>query len=92
MGEILDRSLHIDTQIAAQYSTVETMRVMFEEVCPVMVVVVVVTLVPSNYKVSTFVLSQCLSLHTNKPVLTHRLIKMQSEKSGNQSNKCYSVL
>ncbi|XP_030276580.1 RING finger protein 207 isoform X1 [Sparus aurata] len=32
MGEILDRSLHIDSQIAAQYSTVETMRVMFEEV------------------------------------------------------------
>uniref|UniRef100_A0A3P8NJ27 RING finger protein 207 n=1 Tax=Astatotilapia calliptera TaxID=8154 RepID=A0A3P8NJ27_ASTCA len=31
MGEILDRSLHIDSQIAAQYSTVETMRVMFEE-------------------------------------------------------------
>lgn len=33
MGEILDRSLHIDGQIALQYSTVETMRVMFEEVC-----------------------------------------------------------
>lgn len=33
MGEILDRSLHIDSQIALQYSTVETMRVMFEEVC-----------------------------------------------------------
>lgn len=32
MGEILDRSLHIDSQIAAQYSTVETVRVMFEEV------------------------------------------------------------
>uniref|UniRef100_A0A3Q4BF29 RING finger protein 207 n=1 Tax=Mola mola TaxID=94237 RepID=A0A3Q4BF29_MOLML len=32
MGEILDRSLHIDSQIGAQYSTVETMRVMFEEV------------------------------------------------------------
>ncbi|KAG7226717.1 hypothetical protein INR49_014065 [Caranx melampygus] len=32
MGEILDRSLHIDNQIAAQYSTVETMRVMFEEI------------------------------------------------------------
>ncbi|XP_056887195.1 RING finger protein 207 isoform X2 [Takifugu flavidus] len=32
MGEILDRSLHIDSQIALQYSTVETMRVMFEEV------------------------------------------------------------
>ncbi|XP_070706361.1 RING finger protein 207 [Pempheris klunzingeri] len=32
MGEILDRSLHIDSQIAAQYSTVETMRVLFEEV------------------------------------------------------------
>ncbi|KAM7006139.1 RING finger protein 207 isoform 2-T3 [Tautogolabrus adspersus] len=32
MGEILDRSLHIDSQIAAQHSTVETMRVMFEEV------------------------------------------------------------
>ncbi|XP_051271573.1 RING finger protein 207 isoform X1 [Dicentrarchus labrax] len=32
MGEILDRSLHIDSQIAAQYSTVETMRVMFEEI------------------------------------------------------------
>ncbi|XP_070815740.1 RING finger protein 207 [Chaetodon trifascialis] len=32
MGEILDRSLHIDSQISAQYSTVETMRVMFEEV------------------------------------------------------------
>ncbi|XP_053171865.1 RING finger protein 207 [Scomber japonicus] len=31
MGEILDRSLHIDSQIASQYSTVETMRVMFEE-------------------------------------------------------------
>ncbi|KAM9814143.1 RING finger protein 207 [Neosynchiropus ocellatus] len=32
MGEILDRSLHIDSQITAQYSTVETMRVMFEEI------------------------------------------------------------
>ncbi|CAJ1050902.1 RING finger protein 207 [Xyrichtys novacula] len=32
MGEILDRSLHIDSQISAQYTTVETMRVMFEEV------------------------------------------------------------
>ncbi|MEQ2282504.1 hypothetical protein AMECASPLE_001400 [Ameca splendens] len=32
MGEILDRSLHIDNQIGAQYSTVETMRVMFEEI------------------------------------------------------------
>uniref|UniRef100_A0A667ZU62 RING finger protein 207 n=1 Tax=Myripristis murdjan TaxID=586833 RepID=A0A667ZU62_9TELE len=32
MGEILDRSLHIDSQIAAQYSTFETMRVMFEEI------------------------------------------------------------
>ncbi|XP_056249286.1 RING finger protein 207 [Seriola aureovittata] len=32
MGEILDRSLHIDSQIAAQYSTVETVRVMFEEI------------------------------------------------------------
>ncbi|XP_065811130.1 RING finger protein 207 isoform X1 [Labrus bergylta] len=32
MGEILDRSLHIDSQISAQHSTVETMRVMFEEV------------------------------------------------------------
>lgn len=32
MGEILERSLHIDSQIAAQYSTVETMRVMFEEI------------------------------------------------------------
>lgn len=36
MGEILDRSLHIDSQIASQYSTVETMRVMFEEVCQVL--------------------------------------------------------
>uniref|UniRef100_A0A672Z7G1 RING finger protein 207 n=1 Tax=Sphaeramia orbicularis TaxID=375764 RepID=A0A672Z7G1_9TELE len=32
MGEILDRSLHVDSQIAAQYATVETMRVMFEEI------------------------------------------------------------
>lgn len=32
MGEILDRSLHIDSQIVSQYSTVETMRVMFEEI------------------------------------------------------------
>uniref|UniRef100_A0A3Q3KZR1 RING finger protein 207 n=1 Tax=Mastacembelus armatus TaxID=205130 RepID=A0A3Q3KZR1_9TELE len=32
MEEILDRSLHIDNQIASQYSTVETMRVMFEEI------------------------------------------------------------
>ncbi|XP_027858365.1 RING finger protein 207 isoform X1 [Xiphophorus couchianus] len=32
MGEILDRSLNIDNQIAAEYSTVETMRVMFEEI------------------------------------------------------------
>ncbi|XP_076003543.1 RING finger protein 207 [Genypterus blacodes] len=32
MGEILDRSLHIDSQISAQHSTVENMRVMFEEV------------------------------------------------------------
>ncbi|XP_013871479.1 RING finger protein 207 [Austrofundulus limnaeus] len=32
MGEILERSLHIDNQIAAQYSTVETMRVIFEEI------------------------------------------------------------
>ncbi|XP_075881208.1 RING finger protein 207 isoform X2 [Nelusetta ayraudi] len=32
MGEILDRSLHVDSQITSQYSAVETMRVMFEEV------------------------------------------------------------
>ncbi|XP_068170549.1 RING finger protein 207 isoform X2 [Antennarius striatus] len=32
MGEILNRSLHIDDQIASQCSTVETMRVRFEEV------------------------------------------------------------
>ncbi|XP_034389459.1 RING finger protein 207 isoform X2 [Cyclopterus lumpus] len=32
MGEIMDRSLHIDSQIASQHSTVETMRVMFEEI------------------------------------------------------------
>lgn len=32
MGEILDRSLHVDSQIGVQYSTVETMRVIFEEV------------------------------------------------------------
>ncbi|KAM4612763.1 RING finger protein 207 [Polymixia lowei] len=32
MGEILDRSLHVDSQIAAQHSSVETMRVMFEEI------------------------------------------------------------
>ncbi|XP_037534890.1 RING finger protein 207 [Nematolebias whitei] len=32
MGEILDRSLLIDNQIAAQYSTVETMRAIFEEI------------------------------------------------------------
>ncbi|TDH14367.1 hypothetical protein EPR50_G00035540 [Perca flavescens] len=32
MREIMDRSLHIDSQIASQHATVETMRVMFEEV------------------------------------------------------------
>ncbi|XP_055364838.1 RING finger protein 207 isoform X2 [Betta splendens] len=32
MGEIMDRSLHIDSLIAAQYSAVESMRVMFEEI------------------------------------------------------------
>ncbi|KAK5872018.1 hypothetical protein PBY51_012754 [Eleginops maclovinus] len=32
MGEIMERSLHIDSQIASQHSTVETMRVMFEEI------------------------------------------------------------
>uniref|UniRef100_A0A8C7Z210 RING finger protein 207 n=1 Tax=Oryzias sinensis TaxID=183150 RepID=A0A8C7Z210_9TELE len=32
MGEILDRSLHVDSQIGVQYSTVETMRVIFEEI------------------------------------------------------------
>ncbi|XP_033822197.1 RING finger protein 207 [Periophthalmus magnuspinnatus] len=32
MGEILDRSLHIDHQITSQYSTVETMRAIFEEI------------------------------------------------------------
>ncbi|KAJ0068662.1 hypothetical protein NL108_010320, partial [Boleophthalmus pectinirostris] len=32
MGEIMDRSLHIDHQITSQYSTVETMRAMFEEI------------------------------------------------------------
>lgn len=32
MSEILDRSLHIDSLIASQYSTVETMRAMFEEI------------------------------------------------------------
>lgn len=31
MGEILDRSLHIDSQIGVQYSSVETMRFIFEE-------------------------------------------------------------
>lgn len=30
----MDRSLHIDSQIAAQYATVEGTRVMFEEVRP----------------------------------------------------------
>jgi hypothetical protein len=34
MGEILDRSLHIDGQISSQYSSVETMRALFEEVHP----------------------------------------------------------
>uniref|UniRef100_A0A8C5D378 RING finger protein 207 n=1 Tax=Gouania willdenowi TaxID=441366 RepID=A0A8C5D378_GOUWI len=32
MGEILDKSLHIDNLIAAQYNTVETTRVVFEEI------------------------------------------------------------
>nr|XP_033938429.1 RING finger protein 207 [Pseudochaenichthys georgianus] len=32
MGEIMERSLNIDSQIASQHSTVETMRVMFEEI------------------------------------------------------------
>ncbi|KAK9528550.1 hypothetical protein VZT92_012703 [Zoarces viviparus] len=32
MGEIMDRSLHIDSQIGSQHSTVETMRVLFEEI------------------------------------------------------------
>ncbi|XP_037107652.1 RING finger protein 207-like isoform X2 [Syngnathus acus] len=32
MGEIMDRSLHIDSQISSQYTTVETMRAMFEEI------------------------------------------------------------
>ncbi|XP_014022099.1 RING finger protein 207 isoform X1 [Salmo salar] len=32
MGEILDRSLHIDGQISTQYSSVETMRALFEEI------------------------------------------------------------
>ncbi|XP_077458526.1 RING finger protein 207-like isoform X1 [Stigmatopora argus] len=32
MGQILERSLHIDSCIASQYSTVETMRAMFEEI------------------------------------------------------------
>uniref|UniRef100_A0A8C6SL46 RING finger protein 207 n=1 Tax=Neogobius melanostomus TaxID=47308 RepID=A0A8C6SL46_9GOBI len=32
MGEIMERSLHIDNQITAQYSTVETVRAMFEEI------------------------------------------------------------
>ncbi|CAL1609146.1 unnamed protein product [Knipowitschia caucasica] len=32
MGEILDRSLLIDDQITSHYSTVETMRTMFEEI------------------------------------------------------------
>ncbi|XP_056130094.1 RING finger protein 207 [Lampris incognitus] len=32
MEEILDRSVHIDSQIAAQYSAVETTRVIFEEI------------------------------------------------------------
>ncbi|CAL8336701.1 unnamed protein product [Lota lota] len=32
MGEVLDRSLNIDRQIAAQHAAVDTMRVMFEEI------------------------------------------------------------
>ncbi|XP_010771063.1 RING finger protein 207-like, partial [Notothenia coriiceps] len=32
MGEIMERSLNIDSKIASQHSTVETMRVMFEEI------------------------------------------------------------
>ncbi|XP_072888180.1 RING finger protein 207 isoform X2 [Hemitrygon akajei] len=32
MGEILQKSLQMDTQISSQYSSVETMRTMFEEV------------------------------------------------------------
>lgn len=30
--EILERSVHIDEQIAAQYSAMQTLRTMFEEV------------------------------------------------------------
>lgn len=50
------------------------------------------TLLLSNSKVSRLVLNQCILLHTNEPGLTPRLLRMQSEKSGNQSNKCYGVL
>ncbi|XP_072521599.1 RING finger protein 207 [Salminus brasiliensis] len=32
MGEILERSLHIDQQITSQYSSVQTLRAMFEEI------------------------------------------------------------
>ena len=32
MGEILERSLHIDQQITSQYSSVQTLRGLFEEV------------------------------------------------------------
>ncbi|XP_036415435.1 RING finger protein 207 isoform X2 [Colossoma macropomum] len=32
MGEILERSLHIDQQITSQYSSVQTLRGMFEEI------------------------------------------------------------
>lgn len=32
MREVLDRSLHVDNQLAAQCAAVETMRVTFEEV------------------------------------------------------------
>lgn len=66
MGEILDRSLHVDSQIASQYSAVETMRVMFEEVQHLDALTFSVLPTAAKTKAFTFVLSQRLWLHANK--------------------------
>lgn len=66
MGEILDRSLHVDSQIAAQYSAVETMRVMFEEVQHLDGLTFSVLPAAAKTKAFTFVLSQRFRLHANK--------------------------
>lgn len=81
MGEILDRSLHIDSQIALQYSTVETMRVMFEEVCQMI-----------SRRSDLCTCPQCVRLSAHcKPVLLYANIEFWVAKPGENLYQGYRI-